>query len=100
MHGMDAAYRYRRSGVVVGVGHDMALAKTAEPIDTLFDSSLAWEQQGCCGDGISIPIPTTCPYTWGSPYPRQTWHKLTFSTAILILFVFLLPISIRFRYLY
>jgi len=77
MHGMDAAYRYRRSGVVVGVGHDMALAKTAEPIDTLFDSSLAWEQQGCCGDGISIPIPTPYPYPWGSPlgspYPRQTW---------------------------
>jgi len=77
MHGIDAACLYRRSGVVVCVGHDMALAKTAEPIDTLFDSSLAWEQQGCRGDGISIPILTPYPYPWGSPwgspYPRQTW---------------------------
>ena len=77
MHGIDAAYRYRRSGVVVGVGHDMALAKTAEPIDTLFDSSLAWEQQGCCGDGISIPIPTPCPphtHTHGDPHGDAHTH--------------------------
>jgi len=28
--------------------------------------------QGCRGDGISIPIPTS--YPWGSRYPWQTWY--------------------------
>ena len=57
------------------------------------DSHTHGRVQGCCGDGISIPIPMgipipaaesraavgtefLSPYPWGFPYPRQTCELL------------------------